>query len=428
MNICMFTNTYLPHVGGVARSVHSFAMDLRQMGHRVLIMAPEYKKESEFAPEQDTVRLAALQHFNGSEFSLRIPLPFVVEREIESFAPDIIHSHHPYILGDTALRVAHKNRLPLVFTHHTLYEKYVHYLPLESDRLESFVISLATLYANHCDQVIAPSPSIAGLIRSRGVTSPVSEIGTGVDVRFFADGRRHHFRNAYCIPRDALVLGHLSRLAAEKNLDYLARAVSLFMSDHPQACFLVVGAGPCSEEIQAVFAQAGMADRLIMPGELTGRSIADAYHAMDLFVFASLSETQGMVLAEAMAAGLPVVALDASGVRDIVEDQGNGRLLTAGSTPSDFAAAIHDSFADPERLSQWRIQALQTAQNNSRQVSARKLAVLYGQVLERRGGERQVTPEFNPLDNLLARLKLEWSLLSGKIKSVIDAEPTSAAE
>jgi hypothetical protein len=121
MNICMFTNTYLPHVGGVARSVHFFAEDLRRMGHRVMIVAPTFpESEGPEIDETEVLRVPAIQNFNGSDFSVRIAQPFLIDEAIDEMAPDTIHSHHPFLLGDAAMRAAHRRKLPLVFTHHTL--------------------------------------------------------------------------------------------------------------------------------------------------------------------------------------------------------------------------------------------------------------------------------------------------------------------
>jgi glycosyltransferase involved in cell wall biosynthesis len=373
------------------------------------------------------VRLTAIQHFNGSDFAVRIPLPFVVEREIEAFAPDIIHSHHPFLLGDTALRVARQKGLPLVFTHHTLYERYIHYIPLESDKLVSFVVSLTTLYANFCDDVIAPSRSLARLIRQRGVRTPISEIPTGVNVDMFARGSGNRFRKKHGIPADALVVGHLGRLAAEKNLDYLVEAVRMFIGNHPQAVFLVVGDGPRGEAVNRAFDRAGLRGKLFMPGCQTGDALADAYRAMDLFVFASLSETQGLVLAEAMAAGLPVIALDASGARDIVEEGVNGRLLPRTVPPGAFAAAIEMAIADDRMMQRWRAEAVKTAHRHARQVSAQKLADLYAKILQRDNSQKS-REELSALDSLTSRIKLEWALLSGKIKSVVEAVPATSSD
>ena len=130
MNILMMTNTYLPHVGGVARSVDSCATWLRSRAHRVLIGAPRF----EGAPRREpgVVRIPAIQHFNGSDFSVPLPITRALHRAVERFRPDLVHSHHPFLLGDTALRIAAEFDLPIVFTHHTLYERFTHYVPLDS--------------------------------------------------------------------------------------------------------------------------------------------------------------------------------------------------------------------------------------------------------------------------------------------------------
>lgn len=428
MNICMFTNTYLPHVGGVARSVHFFAEDLRQLGHRVLVVAPSFNGERDTEP--DTVRLTAVQNFNGSDFSVRVPLPYVVEREITAFQPDIIHSHHPFLLGDTALRVARQRSLPLVFTHHTLYEEYTHYVPIDSDRLKSFVINLATLYANACNGVVAPSPSIARLIRSRGVVSRIAEIPTGVDIDFFANGNGRRFRKSEGIGADVRVIGHVGRLAPEKNLSFLAEAVLDYMQKQPKTIFAVIGEGPVEEEMVTLFREADMEDRLVMGGRRSGQDLADAYAAMDLFVFASFSETQGMVLAEAMASGVPVVAIDAPGVRDIVVEGRNGRLLPETATRNDFAAALQTALdGDLNQVRSWRKGALKTARQQSRQACAHRLAEFYGDFLE------AAPPSDNASDNgimnlerLVERIKTEWDLFAAKVKSAVEATPPEEAD
>src|SRR5690606_36914192 len=138
------------------------------------------------------------------------------------------------------------------------------------------------------------------------------------------------------IPPDSLIVGHVGRLAPEKNLSYLAEGVALFLQREAAARFLVVGDGPWRKELKDVFARHGVADRLLLAGKRTGRTLREAYRAMDVFAFASLSETQGMVLAEAMAAGVPVVALNASGVREMVRDGSNGFLLPSSAPPAAF--------------------------------------------------------------------------------------------
>ncbi len=277
--------------------------------------------------ESDVVRVPAIQEFNASDFSVVYPIRAQLNEPIDEFGPDIVHSQHPFLLGASAVRIARHRDLPLVFTHHTLYEQYTHYVPGDSPALVRFTIELATRYANLCDQVFAPSESIRELIVSRGVKVPVEVVPTGVQPDRFARGDSAACRRRLGIPPDAFVVGHVGRLAPEKNLEFLSRACADFLADRPGARFLVVGAGPSESAIRKIFDAAGTGDRLHFAGVLDGRALVDALHAMDVFAFASKSETQGMVLTEAMAAGLPVVGLDASGVREVVKDRHNGRLL-----------------------------------------------------------------------------------------------------
>lgn len=337
MNILLVTNTYTPHVGGVARSVESFAQEYRRRGHRVLVVAPEFEGMPE--SENGVLRVPAIVRFNGSDFSVPVPVPRGMAAAVEDFGTDVVHSHHPFLLGDTALRLAASRDLPVVFTHHTLYERYTHYVPGDSPTMKRFAVELAVGYCNLCDAVIAPSESIARLLRERGVAVPLRVIPTGVDRTRFAGGDGAAFRGRLGIPRQALVVGHVGRLAPEKNLSFLARAVGRFLVDRPEAHLLVVGGGPSGEELRRIFERFGAAERLHMAGVLAGDELVSAYRAMDLFAFASHTETQGMVLAEAMAAGVPVVAVDASGVREVVDDRSNGRLLATDDEEA-FAEAL----------------------------------------------------------------------------------------
>jgi len=421
MKICMFTNTYLPHVGGVARSVAIFTEDLRQKGNDVLVIAPEYSdSEPQSENEGHVLRVPAIQNFNGSDFSVRIPMPFIIDDTIDNFKPDVIHSHHPYLLGDAALRAARRRGLPLIFTHHTLYEEYTHYVSNNSDTMKHFAMHLSTEFANMCTSVVAPSLSIVRLIKRRGVMTPVVEIPTGVDVGFFSEGQRGQFREEFQIPQDAFVIGHLGRLAPEKNLIFLTRAISDVMGDLPNSRFLVVGKGPTEKEIVQIFQKKGIGDRLIMAGKQTGSRLQDSYHAMDLFVFASKSETQGMVLIEAMAAGLPVIAIDAPGAREVVSNSENGILLPWNASQHMFSETVRNAILNSENISRWREIALKTALQFDRKKCAEKLNRLYRGVIA--DSKRFAGKDNGYLDtwgNLLAGIQSEWDLITEKVKAVV---------
>lgn len=420
MKICMMTNTYLPHVGGVARSVSTFAHEFVRQGHEVLVVAPTFPGKP-LAPGREALveRVPSLQNFNGSDFSVRLPFAAALSDRLDQFAADIIHAHHPFLLGDTALRVAMNKNVPIIFTHHTRYEDYTHYVPF-SETLKEIAIELPTRFANLCDGVVAPSESIARLMRRRGVTTPMTVIPTGIDVGAFAGADRKRARQRFGLTPDVFVVGHVGRLAQEKNLSFLGHAVAQFLKAQPEARFLVVGDGPAKEEFTAIFTAAGVADRLILAGKRTGAPLRDAYRAMDLFAFASRSETQGMVVAEAMAAKLPVVALDAPGVREVVNET-NGTRLAASATPTEFAAALTDFVtAAPKRREELATGASTTALEFSQERSASRLLAFYTET-RRSTRARRIENDIHPWTALLHRVGLEWDLLAAHTQSLASA-------
>lgn len=419
MKICMFTNTYLPHVGGVAKSVALFSEDLISLGHKVLVIAPTFAEEMTETRPEGIQRVPAIQHFNGSDFSARIALPFLISNKIREFRPDIIHSHHPYLLGDAALRVARRNNIPMIFTHHTRYEEYMHYVSLESEQMKKFVINLSTEYANLCDGVIAPSRSIREIIRGRGVSVPIKEIPTGVDIDLFRKGEGKRFRHNFNISGKEPVIGHVGRLAPEKNIPYLARAVSLYLKNN-KGVFVVVGDGDSRQTILDIFNEKDLSDRLIMTGVKNGSELVDAYNAMDLFVFASKSETQGMVLIEAMAAETPVIALDAPGVREVIMDGKNGRLLPAESSEREFAEAMAQSMKNRELPKKFIRHAGQTAEDFSRRKSVEKLLRFYKIASKNHPPREWNENSFVPWDKLLRSIAAEWELISEKASALIN--------
>lgn len=409
MNILMMTNTYLPQVGGVARSVASFTEEFRRRGHRVLVVAPTYAHLPD--EEADVVRVPAIPNFNGSEFSLKLPIPLALSTLLNGFQPDVVHAHHPFLLGDTALRVAAVLKRPLLFTHHTMYEQYTHYVPAANEVVRSFAVHLPTGYANLCDHVVAPSESIADVLRDRGVQTPITVIPTGIDPHLFSRGDGPAVWQRYGIPPHAFVVGHVGRLTLEKNLLFLARAVAGFVRSEERAHFLVVGGGPVEGDIRAVFEQAGVVDRLHLTGPLTGQDLADAYHAMDMFAFASKSETQGMVLVEAMTASLPVVALDAPGARDVLVDGEAGRLLEHEDEAA-FVRALQQLAASPQRREEMARTARSTAEEFALERCATRMLELYTALVE---APARQPAEDSAWDTITRAVEAEWNLWTTRV-------------
>jgi glycosyltransferase involved in cell wall biosynthesis len=412
MNILIMTNTYLPLVGGLERSIESFTIEYRKRGHRVVIVAPEYVGSPK--KELDVIRVPALQHFFGSKFSVKLPLDEIFTQALGDFKPDIVHAQHPFLMGDTALRFAYAEKVPLVFTHHSLYEENVG----GSETVQRFVLELATGYANCCDYVIAPSESVAEMIRKRGVKTKITVIPTGLHLNQYG-GTAENFREKAKIPKDAFVVGYVGRLAAEKNLPFLTRAVAQFLKKEKKAIFLVVGSGPSEEALLKHFKDEKLEDRLCFVGEMKSGKLIEAFQAIDVFVFSSHSETQGMVLNEAMAAGTPVVGLDAPGVRDIVIDKVNGRLVPR-ENEEEFSEALSWILKrSPAERKKLIAEAKETAKRFSVERCAAKALRLYESLQPAKGFPRKSDEkDWFPF---IQKAEAEWDLLCNFTKATMEA-------
>lgn len=413
MKILMMTNTYFPLVGGIEQSIRSFCDEFRRLGHEVLIVAPSYEGKAE--DEKYIIRVPALKKFYKTDFSINLPVPGLLPKIMKTFAPDIVHSHHPFFMGDFALRLSRQYHRPLIFTYHIMVEKYVHYLPIHNEGAKRFVIEIAAGYANLADQVIVPSPSVREILLRRGVTSPVTVIPTGVDLKRFSGGNGADFRARNRISPDAFVIGHVGRLAPEKNLDFLADCLIEFLKREASAHVLVVGEGPSQTMIKAAFERSGLGERLHLTGFLHKDDLADAYCAMDVFAFASLSETQGVVLPEAMAAGVPVVTVDAPGTREVVKDRLNGRMIENPDRQEFIDALAWILKCSPEELRALKRQAKETAGHYSISSCARHMLEVYEDL--RSKGIDPLSRNDSSWYMLKDRLKVEWDMFKNLIEA-----------
>ncbi|MFO7871456.1 MAG: glycosyltransferase [Kiritimatiellia bacterium] len=411
MNIAMFTNAYKPIIGGVERSIETFAEDLDQMGHRVLIVTLQVAGAEQ--SEETIFRLPAIKKVGGTEFSVKLPVPTNLRERLDDFRPDVIHSHHPFMLGDTAIRVARRRGLPLVFTHHTLYERYTYLFKRDSEALQRVAMAIATEYANLCDLVVAPTGSIERMTGERGVQVPIEIIPSGVDVAMFSGGRRQQFRKEHGIPEHAFTAGYLGRVVEAKNMRFLAEAGALFLARNKDARFLIVGDGESAEAVKSRFSRKGVADRLVTTGSLTGEAVADAYSAMDVFAFASKTDTQGIVLIESFCAGIPVVALDASGSRDIVENGENGAVLPWETSPGEFAEKLVSVADDPDLLKRWSRSAIKRSLQFDRRRCAERLERAYRRLKRKPRVSDGEEPQI--WDSIQQRFNAEWDLFRQKL-------------
>jgi len=374
MKIMMVTNTFTPHVGGVARSVQRFTDEYRKLGHQVCVVAPGAVGKR-YPEDINTIRIPAADDVGGSSFYLPV-LTKNMEKNIAFasafFYPDVVHAHQPFLLGDLARRISARLKKPLVYTQHTLYENFNHLF--KGGRYTSdFLKRVSTEYANLCDAVIAPSESLQEILLARGVRVPTHVVPTGIDVSFFANGDRAVWRDRFGISNNNFLMGYIGRLSPEKNLSTLAGCVRAFLNKSSRTHFLVVGDGPSHRFLKDSFRDL---PRVHFTGSLSGKELADAYRALDVFAFPSCIETQGLVLAEAMAAGVPVTAFAAQGTKDIVVDGVNGRLAPHGSR-KEFCKALAWCLEHKNTLQK---AAMETAKGFAKERCAGKALALYEQV------------------------------------------------
>ena len=406
MKILMMTNTYAPMVGGIEESIRSFTVEFEKLGHEVFIVAPEC--EGVPPDEVGVIRLRAIEKFNHSDFSIALPLSSLLPELMKTFMPDIIHCHHPFWIGDIALRLSSKYHIQLVFTYHTMFEKHMHYLPIQNDGMKRFIIDLFTGYANLVTQVIVPSESVREILLERGVKTPMTVVPTGIDLQKFFKGEGNAIRQRLGIPLDDIVIGYVGRLAIEKNLEFLGQSVADYLKKDTKAHFLIGGDGPLKDRIKEIFDEKGVGKQLHLAGVLKDQDLVDCYHAMDVFAFASLSETQGLVLVEAMSAGVPVVAVDAPGVREVVKDGYNGRLILEENKNNFSEALSWYCKQSQSKIENMKANALATTKEFSIDLCAYRMLKVYQDVSLK---ELVWSDHKNTAwDSLSDRLKSEWGM------------------
>lgn len=319
LRIALFTECYRPIQNGVVAAVDALSEALRAKGHEVVCITPMMPGYRE--ADRSVVRVPSLPLPTSTAY--RLTLPLLPRKAVERMLPrpSIVHAHSPFITGWMGVRAARRFRTPLVFTYHTRLEDYVHYVPFEPRMTRSAAVGLTRAYANTADAVIVPTPAMETHLRAIGVTSRIEVVPSGIDVDFFGGGRRRaNVRARFGVaPHEPMVLV-VGRLAKEKNLELALAAFAALRA--PGAKLVIVGDGPEREHLVASAARAGIAHNTHFAGELPRAELPDAYASADVFLFTSLSETQGLVLAEALAAGLPVVAVDTPQTRDVLGGSG----------------------------------------------------------------------------------------------------------
>lgn len=346
MNILLISDVYFPRVNGVSTSIRTFTEQLQKLGHSVHLIAPEYGQGNDSKTEDEAwiTRVPAHNIFFDPEDKLmkygevlRL-LPVLKSRNF-----DLVHIHTPFIAHFTGLKIAKKLGLPVLETYHTFFEDYLHhYLPwIPKVVAKSLARLISKKQCNQLDAMIAPSKPMLDVLRSYGVTTPAEVIATGLQESSFAEADGDQFRRKYQIPLSKQMLLYVGRVAHEKNIGFLLKVVRRLSVQQPDILLVITGEGPAEHSLHQQVRSLGIEKNVQFIGYLDRNTELNAcYKAADIFVFASKSETQGLVLLEAMAQGTPVVAIAALGTASILIEGQGAHIATEDEIV--FAEKIND--------------------------------------------------------------------------------------
>ncbi len=381
MHVLMLSDVYFPRINGVSTSIETFRRDLADLDFRISLIAPEYATADK---TPDTWRVPSRKVlFDPEDRLMHWDHLMQTVKRAGSNDVDMVHIQTPFLAHYAGIRAGRRLGVPMVATYHTHFEEYIHhYLPLlPRPALRLLARRLARNQCNDLDAVVVPSEAMRQTLSDYGVTAPLHILPTGIPIERFSGGNGQLFRERHAIaPQRPLAL-YVGRIAHEKNIDFLLEAADLVRRQRPDFLLLIAGEGPALAGLRRSAEKLGLNDNIRFVGYLDRETeLPDCYAAADVFVFSSKTETQGLVLLEAMAAGIPVYAFAAMGTRDIVEPRRGA--VVAPQESAAFSAGLTALLADPQRLRQLSVQAREFANAWSAPERARQLAELYRSLVD----------------------------------------------
>jgi len=333
MRVGFFTEVYRPIINGVVASVDGLAGGLRALGHEVYCFAPHIPGSDE---GDGALRMPSLPLPTSTPYRLTVPLVSRRNRRGIINHLDVLHAHSPFVTGWMSVRYASRLHVPLVYTYHTRLEEYVHYLPFDPKATRFAASTLTRSFANLADAVIVPTPAMRRRLAEIGVTAHIEVVPSGIDLEHFSSGkRRADLRQSLGTKPGEKLLLFVGRFGREKNVELLLDALTI---TKVSARLVIAGDGPERDALEARAKELQLGERVRFLGEVGRDELPDLYASVDAFVFPSVTETQGLVLVEAMAAGAAVIAADAPVVREVLG--GAGRLVPLSAKA--FAEAIDE--------------------------------------------------------------------------------------
>ena len=387
MKILLISDVYFPRVNGVSTSIKTFTEQLQMLGHGVHLIVPDYGQDDHGADDEAWItRVPARSIYFDPEDKLmkygeilRL-LPMLKTKKF-----DLIHIHTPFVAHYAGLKLGKLLQLPVVETYHTFFEDYLHhYLPwIPKMAARGLARFISKKQCNQVDAIVAPSQPMLDVLRTYGIKTRAAVIATGLQASSFKEANGDAFREKYGIALQRPMLLYVGRVAHEKNIDFLVRVTQLLVKVMPEALLVITGEGPAEPSLHALVKTLGIEKNVQFIGYLERHTELNAcYKAADVFVFASKSETQGLVLLEAMAQGTPVVAIAELGTASIlVEGQG---AMIAIEDESEFMHKVHALLLNPVHRQYLGERAREYVQNNwSAATQAERMVTFYNEIISK---------------------------------------------
>ena len=388
MNIGIFSDTYFPQLNGVATSIRTLATALEERGHHVYIFTPS---DPRCGADYDDLRVYRVPsvpvHFVQDYRAGYVFSPFLAKKIVD-LDLDIIHTQTEFCLGALGRFISTTQGIPLVHTYHTMYEDYVHYIGGGHIISKKMARGFSGIYCNAATAVIAPTRKTEQLLKSYGVTKPISIIPTGINTSNF---RKDQFkpeeilelRKSLGLQADTPVIVSIGRLAKEKSIDVVIGALPKLIEKLPDLKMVIVGEGNEMENLSSFAESIGVREHILFTGGKPWKEIGKYYQLGNVFCSASVSETQGLTFAEALAAGVPVVAKKDECIENIIDDNVTGMLFEANEDLPDLLYRVLTDETLSNRLSKASVEAMEAL---SVDAFADSVEQLYQNILD--SGER----------------------------------------
>ena len=315
MRIIFFTESYKPYISGVTTVLENLANYLTLKGHQVWIVAPWYPEEKKVLSK--IIRLPSFPSKTYPGFRIAIPFFTRLFQKIKLIVPEIIHSHSPYTLGILAKIYSRRLKVPFVYTFHTIFTDYLHYFPILPPKLAEYFLKRYFGWFLKNTPVVVPTEFVKNMI-AEFAPSMIEIIPSGIDLKKVLEADSFDLRKKIGLSPDTKILLYVGRLSQEKNISFLMASLNVLAKKRSDWHLLLVASGPEENNLKNFSRELGLRKQLTFWPQVPHSEIYSLYRSADIFVCSSKSEAQGMVLIEAMAAGLPVVAVAAKGVSDII--------------------------------------------------------------------------------------------------------------